>query len=121
MDISIATAKEIRESIGATHLVIFAIDKDHREHVATHGETESDAREAAIAGNKLKKALGWPDEHCHAKPLNRCCDNCTYWKADYGIHCFNGWSGDGSTGWCRLNPTHVKVERDNKCQFFSPK
>lgn len=120
MNISIAQANDIRESIGATHLVIFAIDAEGKQHVATHGETEQHAREAATAGNKFKTALGWPEDLCNAKPLQRMCKNCTYFKVDYGTWCFNGWSGDGSTGWCRFEPQHVKVDSNNKCGFFSP-
>jgi hypothetical protein len=120
MSIPISKAKAIREDLGVTHLVIFAIDYDGVQHVVTHGETEQHAAEAAKAGNHLKGALGWPPDRCTTKPLPRLCKHCTYWKPDYGTYCFNGWSGDGSTGWCRFEPQHVKTDADNKCGFFQP-
>jgi hypothetical protein len=120
MTISISQAKQIREQFGATHLVIFAIDPDGTQHVATHGLTEQNAQEAAKAGNKLKAALGWDDELCHARPLPRVCKNCTFFEKDYGVWCANGWSGDGSTGWCQLEPERVKVDAKGKCRHFEP-
>jgi len=121
MNIPIATVKRWREEVDATHLVVFAMDRDgNKQHVATHGETAQNATEAAKAGNKLKGALGWPDELCHAKPLARICKNCTYYKPDYGIHCMNGWSGDGSRGWCQYEPTRIGKGEDCKCSCFEP-
>lgn len=116
--ISIGTAKAIRESIAATHIVIFAITEDGTQHVVTHGKSRKDANEAASFGNMLKSTLKWPEGMCHDKPLPRVCANCVYWKPDYGFHCFNGWSGDGSTGFCRLEPQHTKTDKDNTCQHF---
>lgn len=45
----------------------------------------------------------------------RTCQNCTFYEPDRGIHCFNGWSSDGSRGWCQLNRPLVKVRKDEKC------
>jgi len=118
--ISIAQAKHIREMLNATHLVIFAVD-DNGQHVATHGATEAQAREAAQAGNNLKSALDWPENLCRDKPLQRKCSNCTFYKPDYGIHCFNGWTGDGSKGHCLFEPTRVATTADSKCHHFEPK
>ena len=122
MDIKIAQVKAWREDIDATHLVVFAIDREGRQHVTTHGETEQNAQEAAKAGNKLKAALGWPEDLCRAKPLERVCKNCAFYKPDYGIHCFNGWSGDGSSGRC-LYQSHLRVatKADDQCADFEPK
>lgn len=119
--INISQVKRWRESLGATHLVIFVIDRNGRQHVATHGETEKNAKEAAIMGNNLKKILEWPDDQCRAKPLERKCKNCTYYKPNRGIHCFNGWSGDGSTGNCLHNPNIRPMTKDSdKCSKFDP-
>jgi hypothetical protein len=122
MNVGIARVKRWREEIGATHLVVFAVDKDGQQVVATHGQTERNAKEAAKAGNKLKSALGWPETLCHANPLERICKNCTFYKPDYGIHCFNGWSGDGSRGRCLATPTHppLTTSADDKCAQFEP-
>lgn len=121
MNISITQAKSIRESLGATHLVIFAVGEDGRQHVATHGKTEKNAQEAADAGNQLKTALGWSKDLCDAKPLLRKCENCAYWKQDWGFYCFNGWSGDGSEGYCQYEVEQVKTSKDSKCHRFEPR
>lgn len=120
MKIPIAAAKAIREQLRATHLVIFAVDESGEQCVATHGQTQIHAKESAKAGNKLKRALGWPEDLCQSTPLPRQCQNCVYWKQDWGIHCFNGWSGDGSSGFCRCEPTHVKTNKDDLCIHFEP-
>jgi hypothetical protein len=121
MNISISEAKAFRESIGATHLVVFAVSEDGQQHVATHGETEQHAREAAKAGDKLKSALGWPDDICRSTPLPRICANCTFYKPDYGTWCFNGWSGDGSRGHCLVEPGVTRVGKEHSCRHFEPK
>lgn len=118
--ITIAQAKAFRESIGATHVVIFAVSEDGAQHVATHGLAPKHAREAAKVGNKLKAALGWPDGLCHDKPVERICKNCAFWKADYGMHCFNGWTGDGTEGHCHLEPRREHTLHRNTCQHFQP-
>lgn len=120
MKIPIGTVKEIREQLGLTHLVIFGVEEDGTQHVATHGDTERQAREAAIAGNKLKASLGWPESLCKDKPLPRQCSNCVFYKPDYGVHCFNGWSGDGSRGDCLVEPKTQRVGKEHSCQHFSP-
>ena len=120
--IEIAKVKEWREEIGATHLVVFAMCRNGRQYVATHGETEQNAQEAAKAGNKLKAALGWPEDLCHAKPLERVCKNCTFYKPDYGIRCFNGWSDDGSHGTCLYRSTpRTPTTTEDKSAGFEPR
>ena len=119
--ISIATAKEIRETLDATHLVIFAVGADGVQHVATHGATAQNAQQAADAGNRLKTALGWPEKLCTTKPLARRCENCAFWKVDYGMHCMNGWTGDGSEGYCRYEVKQVKTAKDSICHHFEPR
>ncbi len=122
MDIKIAQAKHWREEVGATHLVVFAIDRDGQQHVATHGESEQNAKEAAQAGNNLKAALGWPEDLCLTRPIERKCKNCTFYKPDYGIYCFNGWSGDGSRGHCLYSPhPRTTTREDDKCAGFEPR
>ena len=118
--IGIAQVKAWREEIGATHLVVFAIGSDGTQHVATHGETEQNAREAAGAGNRLKKSLGWPKGFCMSEALARICRNCTYYKADRGIHCANGWTGDRSRGHCYFDTTRPRTGADDKCHNFEP-
>ena len=85
MTIPISEAKNIREQLGMTHVVIFAVDKNGKQYVVTHGETIHNAKEAAKAGNKLKDVLGWPKDLCKSTPLPRIHKNCIYYEADYGI------------------------------------
>jgi len=118
--VSIAEVKRLREIINATHIVVFAISDDGTQHVATHGRSTEQATEAAKAGNKLKASLGWPDDLCHEQPLVRQCKNCVYFKVDWGMHCVNGWTGDGSNGWCLYEPRRVEKKQDSKCAKFEP-
>lgn len=119
--IPIKEAKRIREELGLTHIVIFGVNAEGQQHVATHGETRQNAREAAKAGNKLKAALGWPEDLCKAQPLERICKNCAYYKPDYGMWCFNGWSGDGSRGDCLVEPKTQRVGAESGCRYFEPR
>lgn len=118
--IPIARVKELREELGLTHLVIFGVEADGTQHVATHGDTEPQAREAATAGNRLKASLGWPTGLCKDRPLERICQNCVFFKPDYGMHCFNGWTGDGSRGDCLTEPSVRRVAKEHSCHLFSP-
>lgn len=121
MSIKISEAKEIRERLGLTHVVIFGVSEDGQQHVATHGETEQHAGQAAKAGNKLKTSLGWPADLCQARPVQRICANCVFYKPDYGMWCFNGWSGDGSSGHCLVEPSATRVGKEHGCRHFEAK
>lgn len=122
MEIKIAQVKKFRELLGMTHLIVFAVDSEGRQYVATHGKTQQHAKEAADTGNKLKLALGWPESLCNCKPLPRIHKNCAYYKPDYGIWCMNGWSGDGSSGYCYLETKKTHVVGDEiACRHFEPK
>ena len=122
MKIKISQIKRWREEIGATHIVVFACDKDGMQHVATHGKSEINAKEAVDAGNNLKTALGWSAKMCNTNPLERICINCTFYDPDYGIHCFNGWSRDGKDGKCLRNSDVRPYTRSkDKCSSFEPK
>jgi hypothetical protein len=119
--IDISKVKEIREALGLTHLVLFGVTPDGQQFVSTHGQTEQHAREAAVAGNKLKASLGWPENLCKDRPLERICKNCVYYEGDYGIHCMNGWSQDGSFGKCVVDPVKTpRAARDHSCGLFEP-
>lgn len=68
-NIPIKAAKEIAENYDYPEVVIFAYDPvTYRQHVTTYGKTIDQCEDAAKAGNYLKKALGWPEEMCNAKP-----------------------------------------------------
>ncbi len=67
--ITIKSAKEISEKFNYPEIVIFGWDPETgMQHVTTYGKTKKQCIDAARAGNHLKKALGWPDEKCNAKP-----------------------------------------------------
>jgi hypothetical protein len=75
--IPITTVKEISKRFSQDQVVLVTWDKaNNRTHVVTYGRTTEDCAQAAQGGNFVKKALGWPDELCHAEPArirNRRC------------------------------------------------
>ncbi len=111
-------AKDLRESVGATHIIIYAVMPDGEQCVATSGGTAREARQAADAGNKFKTALGWPEDLCKDRPAPRLCKNCAFWKVDRGIFTATGWTGDGDRGWCHLEPKEVRKSADSLCHYF---
>lgn len=119
MTIRIGKVKEIREELDLSHIVIFGISFDGSQQVATHGKTKVNAKEAANAGNKLKSSLGWPDNLCHSKPLERICGNCSFWKMkkiEPGDRIPKPWPG-----FCYYEPTKVqRFEDDIACGHFEP-
>lgn len=121
MPIPISEAKRILVDNEMTHVVIFAVSADGVQHVATYGKSKNNARQAAKAGNNLKRALEWPPDLCNAIPLDRICKNCDFYKADCGTWCANGWSGDGSNGHCCLEPQRIKKQADDQaCRHMEP-
>ncbi len=116
MSIPISKIKALREQLGATHLVAFVITPDGQQHVLTHGETEVDAVNCAGLGNRLKEALQWPDSLCNAKPLERICQNCTYFKDHAHSTGYRRIYG----GKCMLEPVQVNTKPNDKCRHFQP-
>jgi hypothetical protein len=50
-------------------VIIVTWDAAHgKEHVTTWGQDAEQCRQAAMGGNRVKQALGWPDALCHAEP-----------------------------------------------------
>jgi hypothetical protein len=71
-NIPIAAAKRIANDYEYPEVVIFAYDPESGDqHVTTYGKNLAQCKDAARAGNYLKKALGWPDELCHSKPARQ--------------------------------------------------
>lgn len=67
--IPINAAKDIGENYAYSQVIIVAWDKDTgTTHVTTWGKSLSDCEQAAIGGNFVKKALGWPNHLTEAKP-----------------------------------------------------
>ena len=47
------------------------------------------------------------------------CENCKWWKKDYGIHCFNGWSGmNRKDGHCHYEIKPVYKTEDDFCSKY---
>lgn len=62
--IPISALKRIAAKYRLSHLVLLAFGPCKKEgvsHVVTYGTTTEFCDQAATAGNKLKKQLGWPD------------------------------------------------------------
>jgi len=50
------------------------------------------------------------------------CKECVYYEPDYGTWGVFGWSGDGSKGYCCVEPKRVFVDGNRlKCRYFSVK
>jgi len=117
--ISIKEVKQIRENFGFTHLVILGISNDGKHHVATHGKTVVQAKEAANIGNQLKKEIGWPQNLCNSKPLERICEHCSFWQRGY--HHPGDVIQSNMHGKCMFNPEPTKrYEQDRACGNFEP-
>jgi len=76
--IPIEAAKDIADKYGQNQVVIVTFDKSTGlTHVVTYGKSVEECAEAAQGGNFVKRALGWPESLCNAKPK----------RADYCKHC----------------------------------
>ncbi len=58
--IPISAAEQINKQYGGQQTILVVWDGE-RTHVVTHGITETACAQAAVGGNMVKKALGWPD------------------------------------------------------------
>ena len=117
--ISIKEAKQIREQFGFTHIVILGIDEDCKQYVATHGKSRVNSKQAADMGNHMKKELHWPVKDCNAKPLERICQNCSFFQRGY--HRPGDVIQSNMHGKCMFNPEPIKrYEQDRACGNFEP-
>ncbi len=67
--IPITAAKEVAYKYAKSQVIIVTWDAMHgKTHVTTYGRSIKECEQAAAGGNLIKKALGWPDEMCRAKP-----------------------------------------------------
>src|ERR1043166_9750175 len=58
--IPISAAKQVAKEQGCRQVIIMAWDGE-TTHCVTYGTTVEDCDQAAQGGNKIKKALGWPE------------------------------------------------------------
>jgi hypothetical protein len=64
-----AMAKNISDLCDKDQVIITCWDAGwNRTHVTTYGRGFINSEQAAIGGNRVKKALNWPDSLCHAEP-----------------------------------------------------
>ena len=69
IDVPIGAAKEIAKKFDKDQVIVVCWNQEHgKTHVTTYGKTQSDCEQAAKGGNFVKKALGWPESLCNAKP-----------------------------------------------------
>ena len=67
--IPITAAKRIADDYGQSQVIVVTFDKQTGlTHVVTYGGTLEECKQAAAGGNVVKKALGWPESLCVAKP-----------------------------------------------------
>lgn len=67
--IPIKAAKTIAEQYGQDQVILVTWDKiNGRTHVVSYGRSLIDCEQAALGGNFVKKALGWPENLQHATP-----------------------------------------------------
>lgn len=115
----IKDVKKIREQFNFTHVVIFGIDEEGGQQVATHGKSRTESEQAADMGNRLKKELHWPQSLCNAKPLERICENCSFFQRGY--HRPGDVIQANMHGTCMFNPEPSRrYEKDRACGQFEP-
>lgn len=68
--IPIAAARDISTRYLKDQVIVVAWDAAHgKEHVTTYGATKEQCRQAALGGDKVKKALGWSAPEEPAAPV----------------------------------------------------
>jgi hypothetical protein len=76
--VPIEAAIAIAEAYDKDQVVIVVWDNAHETaHVTTFGKTDMDSQQAAMCGNSVKRALGWPEELCKDKPKRSHVAHCT--------------------------------------------
>lgn len=62
----IKAARDVAKGYGLSQVILAAWDGE-RTHIVTYGTTVEQCAQAAMGGNKIKDALGWPKD-LHAEP-----------------------------------------------------
>ena len=65
--IPILAASDIAKAHDCRQVIVLAWD-GKRTHVVTYGKTVEDCQQAADGGNRVKRALGWPESLCNEEP-----------------------------------------------------
>ncbi len=70
--IPVAASKAIADAYDKQQVIIVAWDAAHgKTHVTTYGDTSETCRQAALGGDKVKGALGWPPDQRAVPTLAR--------------------------------------------------
>ena len=70
--IPISVARDIAKRLDKNQVIIVTWDDVHkRTHVTTYGKSKPECIAAAYGGNVIKRALGWPEPLCNAKPKRK--------------------------------------------------
>jgi hypothetical protein len=70
--IPVSAAKAIAETYDKQQVIIVTWDAAHgKTHVTTYGDTAEQCRQAALGGDKVKDALGWPPDQRSVPTLAR--------------------------------------------------
>lgn len=65
--VPISAASRIAKAYAKDQVIVVAWDGTHgKEHVTTYGRNVEQCRQAALGGDKIKRALGWPPDQCVA-------------------------------------------------------
>jgi hypothetical protein len=65
----IKAAKDLAQKYGQSQVILVTWDdKDNLIHTVSYGKTLKDCEQAAIGANKVRKALGFPEDMCKDKP-----------------------------------------------------
>lgn len=68
LKIPIEEAKGLSEKLNLSQVIIVALDSEGYTHVVTYGKSKLECEQAALGGNFVKRALGWPEKMCSDKP-----------------------------------------------------
>lgn len=71
--IPVQAAKDVAKKFNLAQVILICwevdeVSRNAMTHIVTYGKTKEDCLEAAQGGNRLKKALGWPENLCVAEP-----------------------------------------------------
>lgn len=70
--IPLTAPKEIADKHKLSQVIIVAWDDIEKvTHVTTYGDSVEACSQAAVGGNMVKKALGWPESLCNEIPVRQ--------------------------------------------------
>jgi len=68
----IKAAKDVADKYNQSQVIMVTWDKESNLiHTVSYGKTVKDCEEAAKGANMVRRALGFPEELCNAKPARQ--------------------------------------------------